>query len=96
MGGAIVNRPITAFRTGQITKQQGVWLHIDAAYAGTAFICPEFQDLLKGIEVGLVVCSELINAFRQFLFNLPSGMRSPLTEPRVGLNLAPASKVSVK
>lgn len=28
-----------------------VWLHVDAAYAGSAFICPEFQYLMKGVEV---------------------------------------------
>ncbi|CAG2118978.1 unnamed protein product, partial [Medioppia subpectinata] len=28
----------------------GVWLHVDAAYAGSAFICPEFQYLMYGIE----------------------------------------------
>lgn len=27
-----------------------VWLHVDASYAGSAFICPEFRGLLKGIE----------------------------------------------
>lgn len=27
-----------------------VWLHVDAAYAGSAFICPEFRGLLNGIE----------------------------------------------
>lgn len=25
----------------------GVWLHVDAAYAGNAFICPELKPLLK-------------------------------------------------
>ncbi|XP_017494245.1 PREDICTED: tyrosine decarboxylase-like [Rhagoletis zephyria] len=28
----------------------GVWLHVDAAYAGNAFICPEFRYLMRGIE----------------------------------------------
>lgn len=28
-----------------------MWLHIDAAYAGSAFICPEFRYLLNGVEV---------------------------------------------
>lgn len=28
-----------------------MWMHIDAAYAGSAFICPEFRPLLNGIEV---------------------------------------------
>ncbi|CAH1099325.1 unnamed protein product [Psylliodes chrysocephalus] len=27
-----------------------VWLHVDAAYAGNSFICPELKYLLKGIE----------------------------------------------
>ncbi|NXY59254.1 DCHS decarboxylase, partial [Callaeas wilsoni] len=29
---------------------EGLWLHIDAAYAGTAFLCPEFRLFLDGIE----------------------------------------------
>ncbi|NXN30945.1 DCHS decarboxylase, partial [Nycticryphes semicollaris] len=29
---------------------EGLWLHIDAAYAGTAFVCPEFRLFLDGIE----------------------------------------------
>ena len=28
----------------------GAWLHVDASYAGSAFICPEFRPLLKGVE----------------------------------------------
>ena len=31
-----------------ITKKHKLWLHVDAAYAGTAAICPEFQWMLKG------------------------------------------------
>lgn len=27
-----------------------VWLHVDAAYAGNAFICPELKYLMAGIE----------------------------------------------
>lgn len=30
--------------------REGLWLHIDAAYAGTAFLCPEFRGFLQGIE----------------------------------------------
>jgi len=26
-------------------------MHIDAAYAGSAFICPEYRPLLDGVEV---------------------------------------------
>ena len=32
-------------------KKAGVWLHVDAAYAGASFICPEFRPLLDGVEV---------------------------------------------
>ncbi|XP_063232615.1 tyrosine decarboxylase-like [Bacillus rossius redtenbacheri] len=28
----------------------GVWLHVDGAYAGNAFICPELKPLMAGIE----------------------------------------------
>ncbi|XP_014204510.1 aromatic-L-amino-acid decarboxylase-like [Copidosoma floridanum] len=28
----------------------GVWLHVDAAYAGSSFICPEQRPLMAGIE----------------------------------------------
>ena len=27
-----------------------IWMHIDAAYAGSAFICPEYRPILNGIE----------------------------------------------
>uniref|UniRef100_A0A2K5R4M7 Aromatic-L-amino-acid decarboxylase n=1 Tax=Cebus imitator TaxID=2715852 RepID=A0A2K5R4M7_CEBIM len=35
---------------GPICNKEDVWLHIDAAYAGSAFICPEFRHLLNGVE----------------------------------------------
>ncbi|KAL4220829.1 decarboxylase [Mactra antiquata] len=35
---------------GEVCAKEKVWLHVDAAYAGNALICPEFQYLLKGIE----------------------------------------------
>ena len=27
-----------------------MWLHVDAAYAGSAFVCPEFRPLMDGME----------------------------------------------
>ncbi|XP_012536885.2 histidine decarboxylase [Monomorium pharaonis] len=36
---------------GPICQQNGLWLHIDAAYAGSAFVCPEFRGWLQGIEL---------------------------------------------
>ncbi|XP_021932712.1 histidine decarboxylase isoform X2 [Zootermopsis nevadensis] len=35
---------------GPICKSEKMWLHVDAAYAGTAFICPEFRHWLNGIH----------------------------------------------
>ncbi|XP_054279364.1 histidine decarboxylase [Macrosteles quadrilineatus] len=35
---------------GPICKEEGLWLHVDAAYAGSAFICPEFRKWLSGIN----------------------------------------------
>ncbi len=34
----------------RITQRFGVWLHVDAAYAGIAAIVPEFHDLLAGLD----------------------------------------------
>ena len=33
-----------------VCAEEGVWCHIDAAYAGSALILPEYQHLIKGIE----------------------------------------------
>uniref|UniRef100_A0A3P9LK68 Aromatic-L-amino-acid decarboxylase n=1 Tax=Oryzias latipes TaxID=8090 RepID=A0A3P9LK68_ORYLA len=35
---------------GPLCNQENMWMHIDAAYAGSAFICPEFRPLLNGVE----------------------------------------------
>lgn len=37
-------------RIAEIAKRENVWLHVDAAYAGPATICPEFRWLWDGIE----------------------------------------------
>ncbi|KAM6565023.1 hypothetical protein CsatB_025021 [Cannabis sativa] len=34
----------------KITKSYGIWLHIDAAYAGSACICPEYRHYIDGVE----------------------------------------------
>jgi len=38
---------------GPIAHEAGTWLHVDAAYAGNSFICPEFQYLMKGIDYAM-------------------------------------------
>ncbi|MDF1486735.1 pyridoxal phosphate-dependent decarboxylase family protein [Tessaracoccus caeni] len=34
---------------GELAREYGAWLHIDAAWAGVAAICPEHRDLLDGV-----------------------------------------------
>lgn len=33
-----------------IGQKENIWMHIDAAYAGSAFICPEYRHILNGVE----------------------------------------------
>jgi len=41
---------------GEICRQAGVWLHIDAAYAGPAAICPELRWTHDGVELADSYC----------------------------------------
>ena len=41
---------------GRICRDQGVWLHVDAAMAGTAAICPEFRHFQDGLELADSYC----------------------------------------
>ncbi|GGT09723.1 aminotransferase class I/II-fold pyridoxal phosphate-dependent enzyme [Nonomuraea spiralis] len=34
---------------GEVCREHGVWLHVDAAYAGVAAVCPEFRRLNDGV-----------------------------------------------
>jgi aromatic-L-amino-acid decarboxylase len=36
---------------GEICRREGLWFHVDAAYGGSAAICPEFRALLDGLEL---------------------------------------------
>lgn len=36
---------------GQITKKYGLWLHVDAAYAGAALVLPETRWSIEGLEL---------------------------------------------
>ncbi len=36
---------------GQICREQGLWLHVDAAMCGTAALCPEFRYIHDGLEL---------------------------------------------
>ncbi|MCL7027053.1 hypothetical protein MKW94_020691 [Papaver nudicaule] len=34
----------------EVAKMHGIWVHVDAAYAGCACICPEFRHFIDGVE----------------------------------------------
>ena len=36
---------------GQIAREFDLWLHVDAAYAGTAMLLPEYRYMIKGAEM---------------------------------------------
>lgn len=36
---------------GEIAREHGLWHHVDAAYAGSAMICPEFRHHQDGLEL---------------------------------------------
>lgn len=48
----VVEFAVNAINVYEILGQKnGLWLHVDAAYAGSAFVCPEFRGWLQGIEL---------------------------------------------
>jgi len=38
-------------RMGEICRKHGLWLHVDAAYAGTALLLPELRWMSEGIDL---------------------------------------------
>ena len=66
----------------ELAKQHGLWHHVDAAYAGTAMICPEFRYLQKGLNR---VDSYTFNAHKWMFTNFDCNVlwvadRKPLIE----------------
>ena len=41
---------------GRVCREHGVWLHVDAALAGTAAVCPEFRWIHDGLELAQSYC----------------------------------------
>jgi aromatic-L-amino-acid/L-tryptophan decarboxylase len=58
-----------------------VWVHVDAAWAGVAALCPEFQYLLDGAELVDSVCTDahkwLLTAFDASLLWVRDGAALP-------------------
>ena len=71
-----------------ISQSTGMWHHADAAYAGSAMICPEFRHLQDGVEL---VDSYTFNPHKWLLTNLIvlfwAADRSKLTD---ALSIQPA------
>lgn len=40
---------------GLVTRKYDLWLHVDAAYAGSALVCPEYRHIMKGVEVSILI-----------------------------------------
>jgi aromatic-L-amino-acid decarboxylase len=43
-------------KIGEICRENGIWLHVDAAMSGTAVLCPEFRNLHNGLEYADSYC----------------------------------------
>jgi len=41
---------------GRICREEGIWLHVDAAMCGTAALCPEFRHIHDGLELADSYC----------------------------------------
>ncbi|MGD9147660.1 MAG: pyridoxal-dependent decarboxylase, partial [Anaerolineae bacterium] len=41
---------------GRICREEGLWLHVDAAMAGTAALCPEYRHFQAGLELADSYC----------------------------------------
>ncbi|GMI63434.1 aromatic aldehyde synthase [Hibiscus trionum] len=52
---------------GRVANEYKLWLHIDAAHAGNACICPEFRYFLDGVELA---SSLSMNPHKWFLTNM--------------------------
>jgi len=40
---------------GPVCVENGMWLHVDGAYAGSSFSCPELRYLSQGMEVSFSI-----------------------------------------
>ncbi len=50
LGGTSVGACDDIAGVAAIARRHGLYLHVDAAWAGSAMICPEFRDLMQGAD----------------------------------------------
>jgi aromatic-L-amino-acid/L-tryptophan decarboxylase len=52
---------------GELCARHSVWLHVDAAWAGAATVCPEFRSVIDGLDLADSYCTDahkwLLTAF---------------------------------
>ncbi|XP_008812851.1 tyrosine decarboxylase-like [Phoenix dactylifera] len=87
---------------GKVANKYGVWYHIDAAYAGSSGICPEFRHYFDGVELAHSIS---MNPHKWFLTNMdccclwlksPSALVDSLsTSPEILRNKASDAKIVV-
>ena len=71
----------------------GAWLHVDAAYAGTAMVCPEFRWAFEGVQRA---DSLVVNAHKwmltpmdcSLLWTQPAGRPARRVQPRARVSCA--------
>ncbi|WP_211224086.1 pyridoxal-dependent decarboxylase [Pseudonocardia asaccharolytica] len=65
----------------QVSRAHGAWVHVDAAWAGVAALCPEFRDLLDGVELADSFCTDahkwLLTAFDASMLWVRDGAALP-------------------
>ena len=50
VGGTSSGACDNIYEISKICKEEGIYFHVDAAWAGSAMICPEYRELWSGIE----------------------------------------------
>ena len=71
---------------GEICRERGVWLHVDAAMSGTAALCPEFRCFHDGVELADSYCFNPHKwMFTNFDCDLPLGGGSPRADRRLSI-----------
>ncbi|MFC5993213.1 aminotransferase class V-fold PLP-dependent enzyme [Pseudonocardia hispaniensis] len=65
----------------QVAREHGAWVHVDAAWAGVAALCPEFRHLLDGVELVDSFCTDahkwLLTAFDASMLWVRDGVALP-------------------
>jgi aromatic-L-amino-acid/L-tryptophan decarboxylase len=50
IGGTSIGACDDVASVAEIVRRHGLYLHVDAAWAGSAMICPEFRHLMRGVD----------------------------------------------